>query len=364
MDSTEIDLIDCDGHLIESLEEMAEFLDPLIRESAFGRSFPGRAFTLSHASLWGTGDGLHYPKIDAIRQGKLRPKERINASDQRMGSADDWVAMLDKTGMRHTVMFPTEGLTVGVLRPPAYAISLCASYNDYIASYYQDRDPRMHPVAMLPMQDPAAAAIELRRAVKELGMLGAFVPAVGLPLHLGHEYYWPVYQEAADLGCVLAVHGGPNRGIGLDSYSQLVASHMLHHPVPLMYAFVSFVYDGVFDKFPDIRWAFLEGGCAWLVLLLDRAERSAEFSVAPNRPFEEYVTSGQVLIGCEGVDTSLPYLAERVGIEPCAYSSDYPHEVDFAAAQNEINETMENPHLSPEKKVAVLGGNARRFYDL
>ena len=29
------------------------------------------------------------------------------------------------------------------------------------------------------------------------------LPSTGLPLDLGHDYYWPIYQEAADLGCVL-----------------------------------------------------------------------------------------------------------------------------------------------------------------
>ena len=356
------EIIDCDGHLIEHLDEMAEFLEPAIRDSAFGRTNPGAAIPMSQASLWGTADGLHFPKVEALKDGRLSPRKRVNASDHRTGSADDWIAYLEKSGMRHTVIFPTEGLNVGILSNPWYTASLCRSYNDYVASYYKDRDPRIHPIALIPMQDPAAAALELRRAVKELKFLGAMVPSTGLPLHLGHEYYWPIYQEASDLGCVLAVHGGSNRGIGIDTFTQLVASHMLHHPVPLMYAFVSFVYDGVFDKFPAIRWGFLEGGCAWLVLLLDRAERAVEFSVAPSRPFEEYLTSGQVLIGCEGVDTSLPYLIKRVGVEPFAYSSDYPHEVDYAAAQKEVAETVESPHLSSEEKAAVLGQNAKRFY--
>jgi hypothetical protein len=355
-------LIDADGHLIESLEEMAEFLEPSVRRSAQGLEGTGIIMQLNRTSLFGTLDGLHFPRIQKEREGKQTKRPRVNASEHRMGSAEDWVAFLDKSEMDQTVLYTTEGLQVGLLRNPEYATSVCRSYNDYVASTYAQKDPRIHPIALIPMQDPKAAATELRRCVKELGLIGAMLPSTGLPMHLGHEYYWPIYDEAADLGCILGVHGGSNRNLGLDTFTNLTASHMLHHPVPLLYAFASFVYDGVFDRVPDLKVAFLEGGCAWVPLLLDRAAREAEFGQASKRPFPEYFTGGQILIGCEGVDPSLPYLAKRLGIEPFAYSSDYPHEVDFQAAMHEIDETLEVPELSGAEKAAVLGGNAKRFF--
>ena len=364
MTTTRPEIIDCDGHLIESLEEMAEFLEPSVRRSAFGESAPGIIMQMNRSSLWGTLDGVHFPRVAAQGEPGGPKRDRENASDSRMGSATDWVAFLDRSGLEHSVLYTTEGLQVGNLRNPQYATSICRSYNDYIASSYRQRDSRLHPIALIPMQDPSAAARELRRAVTELGLPGAMLPSTGLPLHLGHEYYWPVYEEADNLGCILGVHGGSNRGIGLDSFTMGAASHMLHHPIPLMYAFVSFAYDGVFDRFPNMRVAFLEGGCAWVSLLLDRAEREAEFGKGTKQPFQDYFTGGQVLIGCEGVDRTLPYLAGRVGIEPFAYSSDYPHEVDYASAMREVEETLEMPDLSDDERAAVLGGNAKRFFDL
>ena len=356
-------IVDADGHIVESVEEMAEFLDPPIRDTALGTGGIGTIIELSRRSLFGTLDGLHFAKVDSGDNATAR-RERINASENRMGSAQDWQALLDKSRMEQTVVYTTEGLQVGKLRNKDYVVGLCRGYNDYVANCYQRYDGRIHPIALIPMQDPARAALELRRAVKDLGLLGAMLPSTGLDLHLGHEYYWPVYQEASDLGCILAVHGGSNVGIGIDSFNDLTPSGIVHHPVPLLYAFVSFIYDRVFDRFPDMRVAFLEGGCAWVALALDRIQRAAEFSGAPPRPAEEYLASGKILIGCEGVDPTLPYLAGRVGIEPFAYSSDYPHEVDFKSAMDEIEETIENDTLSDEQKVAVLGGNAQRFYGL
>lgn len=126
------------------------------------------------------------------------------------------------------------------------------------------------------------------------------------------------------------------------------------------------MYDGVFDRFPSMRVAFLEGGAAWLALLLDRTARDLEvgspYMDGPRKGFADYVSSGKVLIGCEGVDPSLGYLASRVGIEPFSYSTDYPHEVDFEHAMHEVEETLESKDLTAAQKTAVLDGNARRFY--
>jgi hypothetical protein len=101
-------------------------------------------------------------------------------------------------------------------------------------------------------------------------------------------------------------------------------------------------------------------------MLLDRMARDDEVRLGgtTKRSLQDYLTNGQVLIGCEGDDGSLPYLAKRVGMEPFAYSSDYPHEVDLPAAKHMIDETLRHPELSQKEKTAVLGENARRFFRL
>jgi hypothetical protein len=60
---------------------------------------------------------------------------------------------------------------------------------------------------------------ELRRLVLDLKVPGAMLPSRGLPLQLGHDYYWPVYEEAANLGCALGMHGGSSLGLGADSFT-------------------------------------------------------------------------------------------------------------------------------------------------
>lgn len=363
MSTSKQTVFDSDGHLVESLQDMSPFLPPIVRSVAVDKASMGSILPLSISSLFGTLDGLHFMPIKS--EFKQMPT-RKNASSHRMGSADDWIAFLDNSCTEATVLYPTEALGSGLLRDVSYSVAITRAYNDYVHECYQRKDKRLHAMAILPMQSPQDAAKELRRAVRELGLPGAMLQATGLPLHLSHEYYWPVYDEAEKLGCVLAIHGGSNRFIGMDSFEKIGPSHVLHHPIPLMYALIGLVYDSVMDRCPSVRWAFLEGGAAWLALLLDRTARDTEVGLpymdVPKKPFADYLTSGKVLIGCEGVDPSLPYLASRLGIEPFSYSTDYPHEVDFVHAMHEVEETLESKELTADQKAAVLDKNARRFY--
>jgi predicted TIM-barrel fold metal-dependent hydrolase len=349
-------VIDSDGHVAESMTELADYMDPDIRDQALA---PAR----DREGVFPSLDGFHhfFREEDAEHKGR----ERVTASDFRSGSGEDWLAFLDKAGIDQAVMFTTEGLSVGFIQLPRYAIKLCRAYNDYVADRYRRVSRRLRPMALIPMQDPQAAAAELRRVVRELDLPGAMIPTTGLPLHVGHEHYWPVYQEAATLDCVLGFHGGSNRGMGIDSFTDWTATHVLHHPMPLMIALTSFICHGVLDRYPNLRLGFFEGGCGWLVCLLDRLERDEQYSRGEaKRGLSDYLAGGQILIGCEGEDTSLSYLAQRVGIEPFAYSSDYPHEVDFIDAKRQIQKTLDRSDLSSEQKAAVLRGNAQRFYRL
>src|SRR3546814_17059282 len=55
-----------------------------------------------------------------------------------------------------------------------------------------------------------------------------------------------------------------------------VPVHALGHPWGLTLNCANILYNGIFDRFPRVRIAFLEGGIAWLLLLLERLHASHE----------------------------------------------------------------------------------------
>ncbi len=354
-------IIDADGHVYEDAS-VADYIEEPYRSRSGLLKF---GVTGTHR-LWPTPDGHHFGI-------GYRTPEAFGGGG-KVGPAE-WRAFLDAAGLERSVLYPTAGLSMGLVSNPDWAIALARAYNDWLRDRYLAVDPRFKGMALLPMQDVPAAVEELRRAVQESGMVGGLLPSRGLPKHLGAEEYWPVYAEAEKLGCALAVHGGSHSGLGLDTFTVYPPIGGLGHPFSLMIALSSFVFHGALDRFPKLRLGFLEGGAGWASFWMDRMDRSVRYHdvIDPRgryrgptleKPPSSYLKSGRIFIGCEGNEEGLAYQVSRVGGQAFLFASDFPHEIGPEECRREARDIAESAGLSAEDKTAILGGNARRFYGL
>ncbi|MFN0070838.1 MAG: amidohydrolase family protein [Chloroflexota bacterium] len=350
-------IIDGDGHVIEG------DLGPFLPEPYKGRS------TL------GLSRGTHFPPVDHLHN---EPVQTLPGSFNPAGPTE-WAQFLDDAGVDFTVMYPSLGLSIGNVASRDWATALCQGYNNWLHQTYTSVNPRFKGMALIPMQDVGEAVNELRRAVTELGMLGAMLPGNGLKGSLGQKDYWPVYAEAERLGCSLAIHSGPHHKLGLDNMDVYPPIHALGHPFALMIACGSMIFNGVFDRFPGLRVAFLEGGVSWLLLVLERFDRSYETHIPYNprgellnlRPgqrvsdyLKELINDRRFFVGCEGEEPTIGDVVRYVGNKPFMFSSDYPHEVNTEMCKHEISEILEHATLQDEDKRAILAENALHFYGL
>lgn len=350
-------IIDGDGHVIED-PTLADYLTgPYKRTRPLG----------SGTRLFPALDHLHNEPVTLL-PGSFNP-----------AGPKEWGEFLEDVGIESTVLYTTQGLASGNINSRDWAIALCRAYNDWLYNTYLKVSPRFQGMALLPLQDVGEAVSELRRAVTELGMLGAMLPSNGLTGHLGAKEYWPVYEEANRLGCSIAVHGGVHFRLGMDQLEPYPPVHALGHPFGLMISCAGIIFNGVFDKFPNLRVAFLEGGVAWLLLVLERFDRSYETHI-PHNPrgellklddgervsdyIKKLVAQGRFFVGCEGEEPSIGHAVDMVGNGAFMFSSDYPHEVNNAMCKHEIGEIREHPALSADDKEAILHRNAERFYKL
>ena len=248
-------IIDGDGHIMEDNAGIIAHMECAYREIAARK-------------------GTCFPPLDHLHSG--RAVETPPQRDQRAPVGPRRLARISRR-CRHRLDRPLSDRRA-ILRQDRqsdYAVAVCRAYNDWMSETYVKFNPRFKGMAILPMQDPQEAAKELRRAVTELGMLGAMMPSNGLAHPLGSKMYWPVYEEANRLGCCLAVHGGAHDRFGMDHMNMYVPVHALGHPWGLTINCADILYNGIFDRFPRVRIAFLEGGIAWLLLLLERLARVA-----------------------------------------------------------------------------------------
>ncbi|HYV39451.1 MAG TPA: amidohydrolase family protein [Gemmataceae bacterium] len=129
--------------------------------------------------------------------------------------------------------------------------------NDGMAEFvrrYPDRFPGF--VASLPMNNPDAAAVELDRAMRDLGARGVqiFTNAAGRPLD--HPDFAPLFERMAHYDLPVFLH--PARGAEMQDYASEPKSRYeiwwtFGWPYETSTAMARLVFSGLFDKFPNIK---------------------------------------------------------------------------------------------------------------
>ncbi len=212
-------------------------------------------------------------------------------------------------------------------------------------------------------------------------MCGAVIPSNSL--HgppLGTPTYFPIYEAANELGCCVAIHGGVHGNMGMDGLDPYAAVHAIGHPLGQMISLASIVFNGVLERFPKIRFGFLEGGVAWFLFCLERFDSSYEthvmrdlrgqLSKTPSRRENQRLYHPPCQSAAES--SSAAKAASRFSARRSRWSAtsrscilrDFPHEVNSETCRHELNELIENERLSDADKEAIFYKNAIQFYGL
>ncbi|MBI4529020.1 MAG: amidohydrolase [Deltaproteobacteria bacterium] len=349
-------VIDADGHINDYAggEEIARFMPQGNRSSVI------------------------FPPLDHLHFQYLRKSRREIGNP----GVTEWLEFLDQSGIEWTVVYPSAGLAVGRFISVDWAIAACQAYNNWLHEKFLNKSPRIKGMALIPIQDVESAVEELRRSVKQLGLCGAMLPSngEGIKSHLGEKSYWPIYEEAERLGCCLAVHGGCHHHMGMDGFSTYYPIHALGHPFGIMVQLAAMLAHGIFDRFPKLRIAFLEGGATWVPFFMDRLDRSyndshlqvdrdGDLLIGPragekaSEYFKRHIQEGRIFVGFDCDDSGLGFAVQKAGPEPFLFASDFPHEIFSAEiCRHELDELLAREDLTAKDKEAVVGGNAERLY--
>lgn len=342
----EVPVIDADGHLFEEDAALAEYLPPPYRGRPRFKTYP------------------FFPTLDGF------PRGMAVAGKVPETPPSVWMEFLERNRIQKAVLYPTAGLAAGLILDRDWAVAVSRAYNDWLYDRYTRDHPQLLGVALLPVQDPEEAARELRRAKTELGFVAGLLPAV-TALHRGYgaSDFDPIYRAAEELDVGLAVHGAPSRGLGFDFLPTFIQVHTLEHPVALLIQLTSMLFEGVFDRFPKLRVAFLEAGSGWLPYFIDRTEEEFEKPYrfqAPKmrRSPREVLTSGQVWVTAEVEERLLPYTLQLCNQDAVMWPSDFPHERLPDAFSRDLPTLLGRQDLSEAQKRKILWDNPCRFYGI
>ena len=365
-------IIDCDGHLVEAPDLWERFLEGNLKKKAprLVRDRAGATRILLEGRLYPQpeGKGKGFPGLPTEWY-KIDDSGRVTAEEIILPQSR--LRAMDTDGIDVAVPFPTLGLYTVAARDPELNAAICRAYNDWLSQEYLAADrARLVGIAMITLLDVGEAAKELRRAVTELGFKGAYIrpnPVNGRTLE--HPAHDPLYAEAQRLGVPLMFHEGTDGQLptaGLDRYDNFFMTHMISHPFEQMLAALSIIAGGVLERFPRLKVAFLESGCAWLPFWLHRMDehyekRAHEVPWLTMKPSEYF--RRQCMISCDPDEATIPAVVNYIGEDYVCWASDYPHwDAIFPGAVEELRKHMDGLSVRAQEK--ILGENARRFLSL
>src|SRR5438874_1511261 len=196
---------------------------------------------------------------------------------------------LDDLGIDLCIVYPTAGLSFHRMQDTRLRRAICRAYNVFTADQFRKYSDRIMPAAIIPMYTPAEAIEELDYASRELGykvmMVGGLmrrpVPVVAEEqpdaakfaewldvIGIDSPYdYDPVWERCRELRIAPSFHNGARSILLRNSPSNFCYNHIGHFASASEAMAKAIFFGGVTRRFPELNFAFLEGGAGWACTL-------------------------------------------------------------------------------------------------
>ncbi len=338
----------------------------------------------------------HYrlPAIAAERNEAIDSAMQLlrKAGYSRPGAEGEWPAGINDLGEGRIVAMDAAGIDVQILShtvpgpetlEPSVAVELARQANDAVAAAVAKHPDRFRGFATLPMRDPAAAAGELERAVREQAFVGALINGHVNGRYLDDTFFWPVFESAETLDVPIYLHPTVPPQPVIDAcyggFDQLVSARLAAAGagwhIDTGIHCLRLILGGVFDRFPRLQ--IIVGhqfeALSWMGWRADYSFPVNESGL--KRTIKEYLREnfyGGILAGDfftqdpGAVDPSWSlsfnaYLAmvNVIGIDRIVFTADYPYG-NMKAAREFLDQMPINP--ADKDKIAHL--NAERLLGL
>ncbi len=280
-------------------------------------------------------------------------------------AAADYGQMCELLLDRHSVQ---HGVLTGYFYPATarmqfeFFSALASAYNDYQVEHWLERDARLKGSVHVVPQDPEAAVREIDRIGAHPQMVQVMLPIVKMAY--GDPIYHPILEAAQRNHLVIAMHHTvfARGALGMGRY--YIERHMLL-PQSTMAQIISLICNGVFDRFPGLKFLFLEGGFSWLPHLMWRCDREYK-SLRQEVPWikrkpSQHMRDRVRLSTQPSEDLTAQQLLQVLDMvesdEVLVFSTDYPH-FDFDNPDRALP-----PGLPSDLRRKIFFENAQKLYE-
>jgi len=393
-------VVDADGHTMEPAEHL--WLDRMDR-ARWGDWIPRKVveddvyeITYAGGAIRAGGRELQNAMSAAVGMTPAEFHDLLQSLRVPGGyDPDARVADMDRDGIDAAVLYPSFSMFFGPLDPiPAFRdiefVTDCQrAYNDWVAEYCAAHPTRLFGIAAVPLQDVERAVAETERAASSLGLRGVFIrPSAYVDeLPLNHSVYDRFWAACQDLDVPVGLHPGVHvdtpgacRKFGLVAESEnMMVTNMamdeLHggsglgqavgNTVDMVVTLGRLLMGGVCERFPSLRFLFLESGGGWVPTQLERMDEQVKafplekrwLSLLPSEYF-----SRQCWVSFEPEEWNLAACARQLGTDRVLWASDYPHPEFHPDVVKELRTAIADLPEGDQRR--ILGTNAIDAYRL
>lgn len=282
---------------------------------------------------------------------------------QALGAFDraDRPKALDLFGFASQLVFTTAGLSLFELEhgeDPELAIAAARAHNRMNTDFCSV-DRRLLATGYVPLV-VRSRVVEIAREAIALGAKGLMIPSrvpkSHSPSHIDFDPLWALAQEAGlpilfhvggeakmdsayfenGLPRVLDFHGGAENFTSLS---------FMAIPTSIWQTLPALIFDGVFDRFPDLKFGAIELGAGWLPSLMQFMDSGAA-AFAKEERLKKLSAKPSDILKRQFFATPYPHenvgwIVENLGEDVCMFSSDYPHIEGGRNPLKRFNESLE-----------------------
>jgi predicted TIM-barrel fold metal-dependent hydrolase len=235
--------------------------------------------------------------------------------------------------------------------------------NDRLAAAIERHPSRYAGLAAVAPQDPEAAAQEIDRTIRSLGLNGVLINSHTNNEFLDQQKYWPIFEATVANDVPLYLH--PRR-----PPDQMAAAFTDYQMDRALWGFaieasthaVRLIMGGIFDQFPDLKVVLGhmgEGIPFWLHRLDTIGGRSTGGATIKRKPSEYFRDNFTITTSGMSWEPILRLSVEVLGANKVMFATDYP----FGSYERDIA-WLDGVDMPDSDKVLIYGGNAERVFGL
>lgn len=355
-------IIDADAHHYEndSLAEIAKYIEnPVIRHRAQSTDKYGKTKNLQ----------ISYNQNQSVSGRITRYPRRMEEQGEEGEPRDVTVIRRQMTamGIDYQIQFPTPMLHLGMHPDTDIESALGWAYTRWLTEEILPEDHRIRTLVYLPFTDPSQSLRMVEEFGDRPGVAGFMVTGARYrPIH--DNVYMPVYAAIEERGLPLAFHASayPSERM-FEGMNKFLSVHALGFCFYNMVHMTNCVINGLPERFPDLKWIWMESGLAWVPFMMQRLDneymmRTSEAPLLKKKPSEYmrenfYYTTQPMEDGdLEALQSTFRMINAETQL---MFASDYPH-WDF----NLPSTIFDLPFLNDQQKRNILGETAREVFKL